>query len=119
MRAGRPYITLARPVRAFGVEALMNGSTRSSDGLDLRRRKLLFRSWHRGMREMDLVMGRFADMEIGRLSEAELDEYERLVELPVPGDGDDRAEDLLTGHLHRRRHIGQDGRLDHGPAPGR
>jgi antitoxin CptB len=60
----------------------MTGSTRSSDGLDLRRRKLLFRSWHRGMREMDLVMGRFADAEIGRLSEAELDEYERLVELP-------------------------------------
>ena len=60
----------------------MTGSTRSSDGLDLRRRKLLFRSWHRGMREMDLVMGGFADAEIGRLSEAELDEYERLVELP-------------------------------------
>ena len=60
----------------------MTGSTRSSDGLDVRRRKLLFRSWHRGMREMDLVMGRFADAEIGRLSEAELDEYERLVEMP-------------------------------------
>jgi antitoxin CptB len=60
----------------------MTGSTRSSAGLDLRRRKLLFRSWHRGMREMDLVMGRFADAEIGRLSKAELDEYERLVELP-------------------------------------
>lgn len=60
----------------------MTGSTRSSDGLDLRRRKLLFRSWHRGMREMDLVMGKFADAEIARLSEAELDEYERLIELP-------------------------------------
>jgi len=60
----------------------MTGSTRSSDGLDLRRRKLLFRSWHRGMREMDLIMGRFADAEISRLTEAELDEYERLVELP-------------------------------------
>ena len=60
----------------------MTGSTRSSDGLDLRRRKLLFRSWHRGMREMDLVMGKFADAEISRLSEAELDEYERLVEMP-------------------------------------
>ena len=60
----------------------MTGSTRSSDGLDLRRRKLLFRSWHRGMREMDLVMGRFADAEIGKFTDAELDEYERLVELP-------------------------------------
>jgi len=79
----RAYITIARPVRAFGVEDFsMTGSTRSSDGLDLRRRKLLFRSWHRGMREMDLVMGKFADAEISRLSEAELDEYERLIELP-------------------------------------
>ena len=60
----------------------MTGTKRSIEGLDAHRRKLLFRSWHRGMREMDLVMGRFADMEIGRLSEAELDEYERLVELP-------------------------------------
>ena len=60
----------------------MTGSTRSSDGLDVRRRKLLFRSWHRGMREMDLVMGKFADAEISGLTEAELDEYERLLELP-------------------------------------
>ena len=30
-------------------------------GLDARRRRLLFRSWHRGIREMDLIMGRFAD----------------------------------------------------------
>ena len=29
----------------------MTGSTRSSDGLDPRRRRLLFRSWHRGTRE--------------------------------------------------------------------
>ncbi len=38
----------------------MTGTARSSEGLDMRRRKLLFRSWHRGMREMDLIMGRFA-----------------------------------------------------------
>ena len=38
-----------------------DGTTRSSEGLDVRRRKLLFRAWHRGMREMDLIMGRFAD----------------------------------------------------------
>lgn len=59
----------------------MSGSTRSSAGLDPRRRKILFRAWHRGMREMDLIMGRFADAEIGGLSEAELDEFERLIEV--------------------------------------
>jgi antitoxin CptB len=60
----------------------MTGTTRSSEGLDLRRRKLLFRSWHRGMREMDLIMGRFADAAIERLSDADLTELERLIEVP-------------------------------------
>src|SRR6185312_2474810 len=45
---------------AFGMESQMTGSTRSSDGLDERRRRLLFRCWHRGTREMDLILGRFA-----------------------------------------------------------
>jgi antitoxin CptB len=48
--------------------------------LDARRRRIRFRSWHRGMREMDLVLGRFADAEIARLGSSELDDYERLLE---------------------------------------
>lgn len=59
----------------------MSGSTRSSADLDPRRRKILFRAWHRGMREMDLIMGRFADAHIGNLTDAELDEFERLIEV--------------------------------------
>jgi antitoxin CptB len=59
----------------------MTGSTRSSDGLDERRRRLLFRSWHRGIREADLIMGRFADAHIDALSDAELDEYEALLDV--------------------------------------
>ena len=58
----------------------MTGSTRSSDGLDERRRRLLFRSWHRGTREADLIMGRFADVHIADLNEAELSEYEHLLD---------------------------------------
>jgi antitoxin CptB len=60
----------------------MSGSTRSSADLDVRRRRNLFRAWHRGIREMDLIMGRFADAEIGTLSEGDLDEFERLIEVP-------------------------------------
>lgn len=60
----------------------MTGTTRSSEGLDMRRRRLLFRSWHRGIREADLLMGRFADSCIGEMSEAELDQYESLLEAP-------------------------------------
>ncbi len=62
----------------------MTGSTRSSEGLDVRRKRLLFRCWHRGTREMDLILGRFADAEIDRLSDDELDELERLIEVPDP-----------------------------------
>lgn len=58
----------------------MSGSTRSSDGLDARRRRLLFRSWHRGTREADLIMGRFADVHIGGFSDTELDQYEHLLD---------------------------------------
>lgn len=50
--------------------------------LDPRRKRVLFRAWHRGIREMDLVMGRFADREIGSLSDGELDELEQLMEEP-------------------------------------
>ena len=60
----------------------MTGSTRSSDGLDTRRRRLLFRAWHRGTREMDLIMGRFADRAIAELGERDLTEFEGLIELP-------------------------------------
>jgi antitoxin CptB len=62
----------------------MTGSTRSSNGLDDRRRRLLFRCWHRGTREMDLILGRFADAEIADLGDAELGQLERLIELPDP-----------------------------------
>lgn len=62
----------------------MSGTARSSEGLDLRRRRLLFRAWHRGTREMDLLMGRFTDAVIAELSEAEIEEYERLMDTPDP-----------------------------------
>jgi antitoxin CptB len=62
----------------------MSGSTLTSAGLDIRRRKILFRAWHRGTREMDLLMGRFADAALAGLSDAELDEFERLIEAPDP-----------------------------------
>lgn len=62
----------------------MTGSTRSSDGLDIRRKRLLFRCWHRGTREMDLILGRFADAEIEALSDSELGALERLIEVPDP-----------------------------------
>jgi antitoxin CptB len=54
----------------------------SSAGLDARRRRILFRARRRGMREMDLVMGGFADAELPEMSAADLDEFERLLDMP-------------------------------------
>ena len=62
----------------------MTGSTRSSDGLDDRRKRLLFRCWHRGTREMDLILGRFADLAIADLTDTELGQLEQLIEVPDP-----------------------------------
>jgi antitoxin CptB len=62
----------------------MTGSTRSSGGLDDRRKRLLFRCWHRGTREMDLILGRFADAEIAGLTDVELGLLEQLIEVPEP-----------------------------------
>jgi antitoxin CptB len=50
--------------------------------LDPRRKRVLFRAWHRGMKEMDLIFGRFADREIATLSEDELGALEALMEEP-------------------------------------
>lgn len=60
----------------------MTGTARSSDGLDPRRRRALFRAWHRGTREMDLLLGRFADAYIGDLSDADLAHFEALMDAP-------------------------------------
>ncbi len=51
---------------------------------DIRRRRIAFRAWHRGTREMDLILGRFADAELAGLSTADLDAFEALMEHPDP-----------------------------------
>jgi antitoxin CptB len=54
---------------------------RSSAGLDERRRKLLFRAWRRGVRETDLIVGRFADAYIDKFDPPGLDDFEHLIEV--------------------------------------
>lgn len=57
----------------------MTGLVKSSADLDPRRRRILFRCWHRGIREMDLMLGQFCEAEIEGLSDADLDELERIM----------------------------------------
>ena len=52
----------------------------SSQVLDPQQKKLLFRSWHRGTREADLLMGRFAESFLPQASADDLDLYETLLD---------------------------------------
>lgn len=56
----------------------------SSADLDPRRRRMLFRAWHRGMKEMDILMGKFADANLAILEDADLDAFEALMDAPDP-----------------------------------
>jgi len=62
----------------------MTGTRRTTEGLDARRRKALYHAWHRGMREMDLLLGNFADAAIGDLPDSELSDFETLMDVPDP-----------------------------------
>jgi len=57
----------------------MIASKTVSCDLDTRRRRVVFRAWHRGVREMDLVFGQYADAHITRLDDKQLDELEYIM----------------------------------------
>ncbi len=48
----------------------------------IRRKRLHYRAWHRGMKEMDLILGHFADRRLAALTEAELDSFEAIIAYP-------------------------------------
>ena len=55
-----------------------------NDPLSTRRKRLLFRSRHRGSREMDLLLGRFAERHLPTFSERQLDLFEELLGVSDP-----------------------------------
>lgn len=50
-----------------------------TDTPDIRRKRLLFRSWHRGTKEADLLLGSFAERHLADFTPAQLDRYEALL----------------------------------------
>jgi antitoxin CptB len=73
----------------------MTGSESPANDLDPRRRRAHFRAWHRGTREMDLLLGWFADAHISGLTDHDLADFEALLNLP---DGD--LFDFLVAGVH-------------------
>lgn len=55
-----------------------------------RLKKIHYQSWHRGTKENDLILGRFADEFLEKLSPEELDDFETLLFLP---------DDVLFKHI--------------------
>jgi antitoxin CptB len=47
--------------------------------IDKVRKKLLIRSWRRGTKELDLILGGFSNNNVSKFEMAELDLYERLL----------------------------------------
>lgn len=54
--------------------------TEPENTLETARKRLLFRSWHRGTREMDLLLGRFAERNLPTFSQRQVELYEALLE---------------------------------------
>jgi len=51
---------------------------------ETRRRRILYRAAHRGTKEMDWLLGRFAEAEVSTFDEEELDSFEAFLSLPDP-----------------------------------
>lgn len=64
------------------------------ENLSDRGKKNLFRAWHRGTREADLLMGRFADVFLPKATDADLDQFEALL-----SETDPDIYDWITGRL--------------------
>lgn len=55
-----------------------------TDDVASRRRRARFRANHRGTKEMDWLLGRFADARVPAMAPAALAEFERLLLMPDP-----------------------------------
>ena len=61
------------------------GTEKGDDGrLEIERKRLKFRSWHRGTREMDLLLGRFADQRLNAFDAEAVGVYAALLEESDP-----------------------------------
>jgi antitoxin CptB len=54
------------------------------EDIEKRRKRLTYRCWHRGTKELDLLIGSFADRHLADMDDAQLDRFETLLEIPEP-----------------------------------
>ncbi len=56
--------------------------SRNLETIEIKRKRLLFRSTHRGTREMDILLGSFFKSNMSDLNKDQLNEFEGLIEIP-------------------------------------
>jgi antitoxin CptB len=56
----------------------------SGSDLGMRRRRALWRATHRGSKEMDFLLGRFAEAALEGMNAADIGVFERLIDTPDP-----------------------------------
>ncbi len=49
------------------------------NNISIKRKRLIFRSWHRGTREIDLLLGKFADSHLPAFGAEQLELYDRFL----------------------------------------
>ncbi|NOT70873.1 MAG: succinate dehydrogenase assembly factor 2 [Hyphomicrobium sp.] len=54
------------------------------DDLDMRRKRAAYRAAHRGTKEMDALVGRYADAKLSSMNDAPLSLFERFLQVPEP-----------------------------------
>ncbi len=55
-----------------------------TDEMEIRRRRAAYRACHRGTKEMDFILGRFAVARLPQMSGEALADFERLIGMPDP-----------------------------------
>lgn len=56
----------------------------ASENPETRLKRLLYRARHRGTKEMDWLLGRYAEAKLGAMTATEVDRFEALCALPDP-----------------------------------
>lgn len=67
---------------SFDSPGFIEHEINKADSLEIRRKRLKFRSWHRGIKEADILLGHFADTHLANLDMDQLDRYENLLREP-------------------------------------
>ena len=50
-----------------------------AEDLEVRRKRLRYHSWHRGTKELDLVLGQFGEKYLSTMSENDIDLFEAII----------------------------------------